>query len=168
MGLETATLMYIAIGASVAGAGVSAYSSYQSGKANQRINEYNARVAEQAALDKERDGKIIANATRANNERIQSRQRALFAKSGVVGGTGSPLMVMAEQAAQLEMGALDAERTASNESSSLRTQAVLDRMAGKAARKAGALNAAGTILSGAGQAGSMYAAGRADGIFKTS
>ena len=66
MGLETATLMYIAIGASVAGAGVSAYSSYQSGKANQRINEYNARVAEQAALDKERDGKIIANATRAN------------------------------------------------------------------------------------------------------
>ena len=150
-------IMIAAMVATAVGSGVSAYSSYQSGKATQRINEYNAKLAEQAALDKERDGKIIANATRANNERIKSRQRALFAKGGVVSGTGSPLMVMAEQAAQLEMGALDAERTATNESSSLRTQAVLDRMAGKAARQAGTLNAVGTVLSGAGQAGAMYA-----------
>jgi hypothetical protein len=139
------------------GAGVSAYSSYQQGKAAQKLNNYNASVADQAAADKARDGRILANNQRQQNQKLLSRQRALRAKSGVVGNTGTPLLVAADQAAQLEMGALETEITANSEASRLRQQAVADRMAGKSARRAGNLGAAATILQGAGSIASMGA-----------
>jgi hypothetical protein len=142
--------------ASAAGAGVSAYSSIQQGKAQQRLNEYNAQVAEQAASDKARDGRIMANAQREQNRRLQARQRALYAKAGVVDTTGSPLLVQLEQAGQLEMAALQTEATSSTEAARLRQQAILDRMSGKAARQAGNLNAGATILQGLGNAASSY------------
>ncbi len=140
--------------ASLAASVVSAYSSYQTGKATQRINEYNAQLSDQQAADASRDGRILANSQRAANAKLQARQRALYSKSGVVSATGSPLLVMSEQAGELEMGALEVQRTANAEAGRLKSQAVLDRMAGKAARRAGNLNAAATILSGAGDAGS--------------
>ena len=154
----TAGVMVVGTAASIAGAGYSAYSSYQSGKAQERINNYNAKIAEQDAADKQRDGRILANAQRAAGERMMSRQRALYGKSGTVGGVGSPLMVQAEQAGQLEMAALDVQRNANAQAGKLRQQAVADRMAGRAARQAGSLNAAGTLLQGAGNAMGNYAA----------
>jgi len=154
MAITSTALLIAAMAATAVGAGVSAYSSYQTGKATQRINEYNAQLADQEAADASRDGRILANSQRAANAKIQARQRALFAKGGVVGGTGSPLLVLAEQAGELEMGALEVQRTANAEAGRLKSQAVLDRMAGKAARQAGTLNAGATILSGAGDAAS--------------
>jgi len=155
MGMGALAIVSLAITA--VGTGVSAYSSYQSGKAQQRINEYNAKVNEQDAANRERDGRMLANAQRARSQKILATQRTLYAKGGVVGETGSPLMVMAEQAGQLEMAALDVGRTANAEAGRLKTQAVLDRMSGKAARQAGTLNAVGTVLSGAGSVGMGYA-----------
>tara|TARA_R110000868_G_scaffold148301_2_gene370096 strand:+ start:12788 stop:13267 length:480 start_codon:yes stop_codon:yes gene_type:complete len=155
MGVETIAIA--ALVTSLVGTGISAYSSYQSGKAQERINNYNAQIAEQDAADKVRDGRILANAQRARGEKLQARQRALYGKSGTVGDVGSPLMVQAEQAGQLEMAALDVQQTANAQAGKLRQQAVADRMAGKAARQAGSLNAAGTLLQGSGSAVSQYA-----------
>lgn len=134
------------------GAGVSAYGSIQQGKAQKAINDQNAAVNDQAALDRARDGRILANSQRDKNRSIQAKMRALYAKGGVSTSVGSPLVVQVQQAGELELGALEAEQTANAQASQLRQQAVLDRMAGKAARRAGNFNAAGTILSGAGAA----------------
>lgn len=155
--------MIVGTTAAVAGAGITSVSQYQQGKAEQRLNNFNAAVNDQTAKDKERDGRIIANAQRDRNAKIQSRQRALYAKGGVLAETGSPLMLQAQQAGELELAALEIERTANVQSAQLRTQAVIDRMAGKSARRAGNLGAAGTILQGAGNAAMSYAYGKSSG-----
>lgn len=163
MGLET--LAVVAITASAVGAGVSAYGQYQQGKAQKALNDRNAAVSDQAALDRERDSRIIANAQRDRNRRLLAKQRAMLAKSGVIADTGSPLALQAQQSGELELAALDAERSGKVEGAQLREQAVLDRMAGRAARRAGNLGAVATILSGAGDAGSKFAYGKRSGMF---
>ncbi len=150
--------------ASAIGGGVSAYNSIQQGKAQKALNDFNANVNEQAALDKSRDARILANAQRAKGERLKARQRVLLAKSGVAMDTGSPLMLQAQQAGELELAALDVERSGNVEAARLRNEAIVDRMAGKAARRAGNLNATATILSTAGNLGMNAAYGRASGI----
>lgn len=156
MAIATSTALLIAAGATLVGGGVAAYSSYQSGQATKRLMNYNAELANQDAMVRERDGRILANAQRLQNQRLLARQRALYAKGGV-DMTGTPLLVQAEQAGQLEMAALEVERQGSIEAGRFRQQAVLDRMQGKAAARAGSLNAVGTILQGSGQAFGYYA-----------
>mgnify|MGYP006982876099 CR=1 FL=1 len=151
MAIATSTALIVAAAATAVGAGVSAYSSYQSGQATKRLMDYNAKLANQDAMVRERDGRILANAQRDQNRRLLAKQRALYGAAGV-DMTGTPLLVEAEQAGQLEMAALEVERTASIEAGRYRQQAVIDRMQGKQAAIAGGLNAAGTILQGAGQA----------------
>lgn len=164
MAITTTGLLVAGLVASAVGTGVSAYSSYQQGKAQQRLNNYNAAVNDQAALDRQRDARIAANAQRAQAQRLMARQRSLWAKAGVVGSTGTPLLVQAEQAGELELAALETERTGNVQAGQLRQQAVLDRMAGKAARTAGNLNAAATILQGAGSMATTAAYGKYNGI----
>lgn len=158
MAVLTSTALLIAAGATAVGAGVAAYSSYQAGQATKRLMNFNAKLAEQDAMVRERDGRILANAQRDQNRRLLARQRALYGAAGV-DMTGTPLLVEAEQAGQLEMAALEVERSASIEAGRARQQAVIDRMQGKAAARSGALNAAGTILQGAGQSAGLYAQG---------
>lgn len=155
MAIGTTALLVTALTATAVGTGVSAYNQYQAGKAQQALNNYNAQVNEQVAADTARDARIKANAQRAENERLKARQRALYAKAGVVLGTGTPLLTQVAQAGELEMAALEVETAGNVEAARLRTQAVLDRMAGKSASRAGTLGAAGTILQGIGQASSI-------------
>lgn len=155
MAVGTTTLLVAALTATAVGTGVTAYNQYQMGKAQQALNNYNANVSDQAARDAQRDSRIKANVQRAQAEKIKARQRALYAKAGVVGGAGTPLLVQVAQAGELEMAALEIETQGNTEASRLRTQAVLDRMAGKSARRAGNLGAVGTVLQGAGQMASI-------------
>lgn len=159
MAIATSTALLIAAGATLVGGGVAAYSSYQAGKATDSLMKYNADLANQDAIVKERDGRILANAQRLQNQRLLARQRSLYAKAGV-NMTGTPLLVEAEQAGQLEMAALEVERTASIEAGRYRTQAVINRMQGSAARRGANLQAVGTILQGSGQAAGYYAQSR--------
>lgn len=155
MAVTTTGLLIAGLVASTVGTGVAAYSAQQAGKAQQSLNNYNAAINDQAALDAARDGRIAANAQRAQNERIKARQRALYAKAGVVTATGSPLLVQVEQAGELEMAALEQEQQANSKAAQLRSQAVLDRMSGSIARRTGNLNAAATVLQGIGSATQM-------------
>lgn len=162
MGIETMAVAALTLAA--VGGGASAYMSYDQGRAQKAMNDRNAQIADQAALDKQRDSRIIANAQRQRNRTLMSKQRAMLAKSGVLAETGSPLALQAKQAGELELAALDAERSGNVEAAQLREQAVSDRMAGKAARRAGNLGAAGTILSTAGNVGFNYAYGKHSGM----
>lgn len=135
----------LAVVSTVAAAGYSAYAQNQAGKAQQRMANYNAALAEQEASTRERDSRIQANAQRVQNERLLARQRALYAKAGVSMSTGTPLMVQADQAAELERGAVDIERTGSVEAGRFRQQAALDRMSGRVARQGAKMQAVGTV-----------------------
>ena len=161
MGLET--LAIAAIATSVIGTGVSAYSSIQAGKAQNRMAQYNANEREVEATTTERDGRIMANAQRAQNAALLARQRTLYAKSGVT-MAGTPLLVQAASAMELEKEALNVQQTANTEANRQRRAAILDRMEGKSARRAGTLNAVGTILSGASSAAAMGAQFKYSGV----
>lgn len=185
MGLETLAL--VAIGASAAGAGVSAYSQYQAGKAQQGLSNYNAAVTQQAAdynadvitktadynaelttstadANAARIGKTadynarvnelnahtqlidaatLANIQRLNTAHLLATQRARYGSSGVVGGTGSPLMVEVAQAGYAEMAALQTEHAGISRSQALMQEGGLTRWQGEsdaATLKAQALN----------------------------
>jgi hypothetical protein len=152
MAFTTAGLLIAGLVTTAVGTGITAYNQYQAGKAQQSLNNYNAAVNDQAALDAQRDSRIKATNQRHQAEKIKARQRALYAKAGVVSATGTPLLVQVAQAGELEMAALEVQQQGNAEAARLRTQGVLDRMAGKSARTAGNLGAVGTILQGAGQA----------------
>lgn len=152
MGLEA--LAIAAITTSVVGTGVSAYNQYQAGKAQNRIAQQNANNEEIEAAAAERDARIFANNQRAQGEKLLARQRALYAKSGVV-MEGTPLLVQADTAAELEKEALEIERQGELTGYRRRAQARLDRMQGASAKRAGRYGAIGTILSGAGSAAGM-------------
>jgi len=162
----TAAATGFAISATVAATSVAAYSQYKAGKAAERLNNYNAEVAGQQARDAERDSIIMAEAEREAGAKLLATQRAAFGKSGVSGSTGSPLMVMAEQAGQLEMRAMAVRRQGLNASSQLNAQASADRVAGRQAARAGALNATATILAGAATVGGMSARATANNPLK--
>lgn len=155
MAIGTTALLVASLVATAVGTGVSAYAANQAGKAQQSLNNYNAALSDQSAMDAARDSRIKANAQRAQAEKIKARQRALYAKAGVVSATGTPLMVQVAQAGELEMAALEQEQAGNAEAARLRSQAVLDRMSGSAARRAGNLNATATILQGIGSAASI-------------
>lgn len=160
MPLAPVAIAYIAAGTALAGAGVSAYAAVEQGRAQERISNYNAAVAEQEARDKTRDSMLAAKTQREQSQKALARTRALYAKAGVTDTTGSPLLVQVEQAGELEKAAVSYEVAGVNAATQLKAQAALDRMSGAAARRGGALSAAGTILSGIGQAGSLAYAGK--------
>lgn len=86
--------------------------------------DYNARVNELNANSSLIDSATMASIQRLNNEHTLATQRARFGASGVVAGTGSPLMVEAAQAGYAEMAALQTEH-----SGQVRSQAFLQEAA---------------------------------------
>jgi len=161
MGVETLLITSMALTA--VGTGASAYSSYESGKATERLHEYNAKVSENDALRREMEAQAQAAGQRESSERILEKQRALYAKGGVL-DEGTPLTLLADTAAELELAALEIERGGNVEASRSRQQAVIDRMAGKSAARAGKLGAGATLLQGAGSIAGSFAYGKHTGM----
>ena len=120
-----------------------------SGIAAKKASEFNAKVAEQnAALVREQTAEDV------RRFRVQSRQ-ALGSLRAQIGGSGveftaTPLAVLGESAANAEMDALTLERAGENKAKGLISDAEFERIKGSAAKKAGFISAAGTLLSGAG------------------
>lgn len=159
MAVTTGTLLAIAAVASIAAAGVSVYSQQQAAKSQSALLNYNARLRDQEAADAQRDAKIRANQQREANRRFIGSQRAKGGGSGVLQSTGSPLEVLADSAQQLELSALETERTGNIQAGQLRQQAVFDRYSAKSVRRGANYASAGTILGTAGNVAGMYGGG---------
>lgn len=141
---------------SAVGTGISAYNQYQQGKAQQSLDNYNASLEDQQAAVTQRDAAVNANRQRYQNRQLQGTQHAAIGASGVVGDVGSPLLVQAKQAAYMELNAQETERQGEVAAYNMRTQAQIDRYSGRVARRAGTMNAVGTLLQGAGNAAAGY------------
>ena len=152
MAFLAAAAPYIAL----AGSAVQAYGQVQQGKAAQSN-------AETIALQKERDGKAaqaeaqrVAIYERKRANLLQSRARALSAASG--GSVSDPTIqtILGNIGKEGEQNALAALYSGDTDAELARAQAGASRSEGRAARRAGYLNASSTVLSGASDFYSKY------------
>jgi len=146
-----------AVAITAVGTGLSAYGAYEQGKQAEKMAEYNAAVERNNALQAQMEAQVAAKAKRKEAEAMNKRQRALYAKAGVVAGEGTPLEVLAETAMDMELEALEIERFGKVTAQKHRDQAAIDIYSGKAAKRAGTLNAGATLLSGLGSMAEMGA-----------
>lgn len=72
---------------------------------------YNARIEENEAARIEAESAEEARRMHEEAEKLKSRQRALMGKSGALMDTGSPLAVLGESAADLQMQINESHRT---------------------------------------------------------
>jgi len=135
-------------------AGIGAYSAYEQGKQAEKMAEYNAAVEHNNALQAQMEAQVAAKTKRKEAEAMNKRQRALYAKAGVV-NEGTPLEVLAETAMDMELEALEIERFGKVTAQKHRDQAAIDIYSGKSAKRAGTLNAGETLLSGLGSMAKM-------------
>lgn len=132
----------------VASSVFSAVGAIQQGQSQAAFSDYNAQVAERDAEAARQAGEFEADKHQKEVRRMLSAQAAAFGASGVDGGTGSPLLVMAETAAEGKLDELAIRYSASVQEARLRSQAAGDRLAGRAARRGGFLRAGEHLLAG--------------------
>lgn len=148
MGFETAAL--IALGA---GAITSAYGSYRQGQAAEEAGRFNAEVSEanaQAARDKAAYEEQLYD---RKARQLMGRQRVLYAKAGVDITEGSPLLVMATQAADVERDKWAIRYGGDVSATQELNKARIYRYQGKQGSMAGKIGAIGNIFSGVGTLG---------------
>ncbi len=153
------TMIAIGVTVTAVGAGISAYGQYQSGKAQQDMANYNAKLAENEAIATQQLAHAETERMNRDKLRLMSAQRAGYAKSGAVMTEGTPLLLMAEQAAEMELDMITNQRNRALQARALRSQATLDRYSGKVANYAGKVGAGTTVLGAVG--GVASAAGMA-------
>lgn len=141
------TLAAIAIGTAVVGTGLAVYGQVQQAKTAKEMGEYNAKLAEQQALQVDMDARESVRRRREQNKRFLASQTSAYAKAGVT-IEGSPLEVQAETAGILELEALDASRQAQQQQSALYGQAAYDRRVGSTQARAAYIGAGASLLSG--------------------
>lgn len=155
----------LAAAASAVSGVIGAVGAIQSANAQAAASEYNARVAERNRIIADQNRKqaiqtsdIEMSDKRRENRRVLASMRAAYGTSGL-DMAGSPLDVLEDTALEQE---LDVQRIGyegrvrSREGAiqmlGLTEDATLSRMEGKAAKTAGYIGAAGSLVGGAGKA----------------
>ena len=139
----------------ILGAGVGALGQLGAGDAADDVAKYNAKILEQRA-------KLTEQAMQSETERMHKQARSLkatqevgFAKSGAVVSSGTPLMVLAEQAGEMEKDVLQMRRNKMIEAQGFRSQAAMAKYEGAQAQKAARIGAVASLFSAGGKAGMM-------------
>ncbi len=149
MGVET--LAYIAI---IAAAGVGAYSSIQAANASERVGRLNSQADQTNAIVSKQQGDAEAVSIRDRNKRIQAAQRVGFLKSGIT-LSGSALDVMYDSSLEGELDALNAQYKGQIGYYSNMSKSQIDSEEASSRATAYRYQAAGSILSGTGDALSL-------------
>lgn len=146
MGFET-----VALGAVLAGSGLSMMSQLSAGSAAKGWGDYNAAVSREDARAIREATEYEAGKMAREGERIKGAQRTAFAKGGVsIEGTPGAVMEDTAREINLDIAAIRHKgRTAANK---MEAQAYIDEIKGKQAQTASYWGAGSTLLSGAGQA----------------
>ena len=139
-----------------AGFGLQAYGQYQQGvaakqmgAAQARIAEYNARVAEQEGIAAQKAAEYQARMITKEGKRFIASQEVGYAKGGVL-FRGTPLTVLEDTAADIEMDKLMMLREGAIGRMRGESAATISRMQGAAAKMRGEAAYRGSILTGIG------------------
>lgn len=133
---------------SVIGGGLSAVGTLQAADARGKAAEVEAASLEEQGAVALQAGKERARQARVLGRRTAGAQTAAFGASGVVAGTGTPLLVLAETARQSELEAIKGEFAGAYQESVARKQAALTRYGARIARRESNIAAAGSLLTG--------------------
>lgn len=146
-------------GAAAGGGLLSAYSQIQAGKDSVKAAKRQQRYLNEQAGDVINQGDFAADLTNEQGRQTAASQRTGFAGNGVVVGEGSAGRV---EQSTLDMSRQDADqlrRNAFNQAMGLVTQGNEEMRQAKANQRTSRLNAFGSLLTGGGQAYSMYSRG---------
>lgn len=146
----------IAVALAAVGTGVAAYSSIAQGKAAKEAGEATASAERANAVAAQQQAALEAEQVRRRNRLRLGANRAAAGKSGVE--LENIEDVQYDTAIQGELEALTTLYSGATSASYSRSQANIAEMTGRNAQRAGYLNAGATLLSGAGQAASIYQA----------
>ena len=147
-----ATAAWITFASAVVGAGTAIYSGQQQKKA---LN-YNASVARNQAEVEQQEAQEAIRRKREENKAFLSRQLAVTAKQGGSIESGSSLLVAAESAARLELGALEMSREGRNREQALLSRSRQLKAQGRSVETASLMQAGSSLLSGASSAYGAY------------
>ena len=142
---------------SLIGAGLSAYSQYSQGKAQKKMANYNAAMAQREARMEAATAGENAIRQREQNERQMASMRAKMAASGVSMTGDNVLDVFGATATEYETQVLDVFRDSEMRQNQLQNQAAMHRYQGQQAYSAGKMGAIGSLIGGASRTmGNMY------------
>lgn len=165
MGLEVAAIAGLAV--SLAGTGLSAYSSYQQGKSQEAMAKRNSAIASNAAANEAAVAAENASRQRNQNRRQLSAIRARMAGGGTQIGMGSNLDTQAAAASELELQAMDLFRAGGARANHYQNQAAIGAWEGGQYGQAGTIGAIGSLIGGAGSAYGQYSDMKNSGVFRT-
>jgi hypothetical protein len=164
--------------ATAASGGIAAVGAIRQSQAEKQAADYRAAVARNNAIVSEENAKlelqrgvIEEQELRQNTAQLIGAQRAGYAGAGVEGAT--PLRVQTDTALLGEVDALTARNNATRRAYAARTQAqnfeseaAFETVGGRNARRAGDLNALGSLVSGASSTGSKWQSYKQSGAIK--
>ena len=139
----------IGVGLAVGSMALSAFGAYTSGKQAEAVQRYNAAVAENNSISAQRYNEANMRRMVDADRRTKASSRIQYATSGAVMDSGTPAIVLKEQAENIELDQINALRTARHQESSIRANQ-------PNIKTANTLNTIGTLLGGASNVASSY------------
>lgn len=146
--ISATTLAYVSLATAAVGAGVGAYSSVAAGENAKETADYNAKVAENAALDAQQRGAVAASEHQQKVRRMIATQAATASANGLLANTGTPLDIITDTAGMGKLDALRMLNNAGREAQGYDQQSTLLKIQGDNALTAGQLNAGAAIIGG--------------------
>ncbi|MFA7100715.1 MAG: hypothetical protein WC196_02990 [Bacilli bacterium] len=144
----------------VAAASASAYASYQQGKEQEELAKQRAAIDQENALMAEQEAADQARIEEEKGQKLLSRQRVMWAASGVRSNVGAPLVVEAETMRDISVEKGFILKRGQNIARNYRMQAAYEIAQGKSAKRQSRWAAMSTLMGAGAQIGSqMYDAG---------
>lgn len=154
MGLEIPAL--IALGATAASTGVAIYGQQQQAKSAEAAAKYNNQLAEAEARNKELEFAESANRARIQKRKQMAQIRTAMAAGGALTTEGTPLAILGDSSANLELSIADAARAANMQAASFRSQGRMGLWEAKQTRSAANIASIGSVFGGIGQAADSF------------
>lgn len=139
------------------GAGMKAYGDYSAGQAKGKLNDMNARIADEQAKSEMASGSYNANLVRQKGAKVQGQQVASIGANNLQ-QTGTNVNVVADTARANEADALQVQNNALRRAWGFEVQEESDLTQGDMARKQGVMSGIGDLISGGSSLAGAYAA----------
>lgn len=155
---------YIVYAVEAVAAGVSVYSAVDQAQTAKETAKYNAQALTAEAANKNALAAEAIRRGRQQNRRRMADLRNNLAQNGTLSTEGTPLAIIGESSANLELGIQDAARAASEQSRSMDAQAAMSLWEGDQQARAGYLKAGATALSSIGSGVGGYRSDVKEGL----
>jgi hypothetical protein len=157
-------LMMAGMGMQAGGGLLGAYGSYKAAGDEASAMKYNARLRRMQASQHADAAKAESGMAREDARRMQAEQKAIASKMGADIASGTPLVVLSEQAGIMEENILQQRRNRLIEEQGMMHEAAMMDWQAKAIKSASKMNLFSNILGVGGQfglnAGKMYGGNR--------